>query len=125
MELRKRRVGDLPVQDEYVCDLTEFLDQFRDEGWMPLRHYIIASELELADGILPIRLPGCTVGAVYLDENQTIRKVVIDGNAYKELYPEDINELVVSYIGQPVTVGREEHGEKPTVSGHAWHESSR
>ena len=100
MELRKRRVGDLPVQDEYVCDLTEFLDQFRDEGWMPLRHYIIASELELADGILPLRLPGCTVGAVYLDENQTIRKVVIEDNAYKELCPEDVNEQVAAYTGR-------------------------
>lgn len=123
MELRKRRVGDLPVQDEYVCDLTEFLDQFRDEGWMPLRHYIIASELELADGILPLRLPGCTVGAVYLDENQTIRKVVIDGNAYKELYPENINELVATYIGQSITVGRELHGEKSAVSGHAGYDT--
>ena len=119
MELRKRRMGDLPVHDEYVCELTEFLDQFRDESWMPLRHYIIASELEFADGILPIRLPGCTVGAIYLDENRAIRKVVIEGNAYKALYPENINELVATYIGQSITVGRELHGEKSAVSGHA------
>ena len=125
MELRKRRLGDLPVHDEYVCELTEFLDQFRDESWMPLRHYIIASELEFADGILPLRLPGCTVGAVYLDENQTIRKVVIEGNAYKELYPEDINGQVATYMGQTITVRREEHGEKSSVSGHAGNESRR
>ena len=125
MELRKRRLGDLPVHDEYVCELTEFLDQFRDESWMPLRHYIIASELEFADGILPLRLPGCTVGAVYLDENQTIRKVVIEGNAYKELYPEDINGQVATYMGQTITVRREEHCEKSAVSGHAGNESRR
>lgn len=125
MELRKRRVGGLPVQDEYVCDLTEFLDQFRDEGWMPLRHYIIASELELADGILPLRLPGCTVGAVYLDENQTIRKVVIEDNAYKELCPEDVNEQVAAYTGQIITIRREDHGEPEAVSHHAGNKPRR
>lgn len=119
MELRKRRMGDLPVHDEYVCELTEFLDQFRDESWMPLRHYIIASELEFADGILPIRLPGCTVGAIYLDENRAIRKVVIEGNAYKELYPENINQMVSAYAGQTITIRREDHDEKQAVPGHA------
>lgn len=125
MELRKRQMGDLPVRDEYVCELTKFLDQFRDGSWMPLRHYMIASKLEFADGILPIRLPGCTVGAVYLDENRTIRKVVIEGNAYKALYPENINEQVATYIGQSITVGRDEHGEKSAVSHHAGNKPCR
>ena len=89
---------------EYFCELTEFLDNITEKKRLSRRHYILALPCDFADGVLPIRLPGSTVGGVFIDENNVITKVVIDGNYYKNIYPGNINEMLERYVGEKISV---------------------
>lgn len=51
-----------------------------------------------------LRLPGSTVGGVFVDKDHVIIKVLIDGNYYKNIYPEDINEMLEGYVGEKITI---------------------
>lgn len=89
---------------EYFCELTELLDNITEKKRPSRRHYILAKPCDFADGTLPIRLPGSTVGGVFLDKDNVITKVQIDGNYYKDIYPEDINEMLERYVGEKITI---------------------
>ena len=71
---------------------------------MSRRHYILAKPCDFSDKVLPIRLPGSTVGGIFLDKNNVITKVLIDGNYYKDMYPKNINEMLERYVGEKITV---------------------
>ena len=105
MELENKYVGSKYNElHEYFCELTEFLDNITEKKRLSLRHYILASSCDFADGALPIRLPGSTVGGVFLDKDNVITKVQIDGNYYKDIYPRDINEMLEKYVGEKITI---------------------
>lgn len=89
---------------EYFCELTEFLDNITEKKRLSRRHYILGKPCDFAEGVLPIRLPGSTVGGVFVDKDHVIIKVLIDGNYYKNIYPEDINEMLEGYVGEKITV---------------------
>lgn len=89
---------------EYFCELTEFLDNITEKKRLSRRHYILAKPCDFAEGVLPIRLPGSTVGGVFVDKDHVIIKVLIDGNYYKNIYPEDINEMLEGHVGEKITV---------------------
>ena len=89
---------------EYFCELTEILDNITEEKRLSRRHYILAKPCDLRDGVLPIRLPGSTVGGVFVDKDHVIIKVLIDGNYYKDIYPKDINEMLERYVGEKITI---------------------
>ena len=89
---------------EYFCELTEFLDNITEKKRLSRRHYILAKPCDFAECVLPIRLPGSTVGGVFVDKDHVIIKVLIDGNYYKNIYPEDINEMLEGYVGEKITV---------------------
>ena len=81
MELENKYVGSKYNElHEYYCELTEFLDNITERKRYSLRHYILALSCDFADSVLPIRLPGSTVGGVFIDKNNIITKVIIDGN---------------------------------------------
>lgn len=105
MELENKYVGSKYNSFcEYFCELTEFLDNITEKKRLSRRHYILAKPCDFKDGSLPIRLPGCTVGGVFIDENNVITKVLIDGNYYKDIYPKDINRLLKRYVGEKITI---------------------
>ena len=87
---------------EYYCELTELLDDITEKKRLSMKHYILALPYDFADGVLPIRLPGSTVGGVFIDKNKVIIKVQIDGNYYKNIYPENINEILEKYKGEKI-----------------------
>ena len=89
---------------EYFCELTEFLDNITEKKIASRRHYILAKPCDYSDGVLPIRLPGSTVGGIFIDKNNVITKVQIDGNYYKDIYPKDINKMLERYVGEKITV---------------------
>lgn len=90
---------------EYFCEVTKFLDNITErKRSLMLKHYILALPCDFSGGVLPIRLPGSTVGGVFIDKNNIITKVIIDGNYYKDIYPENINETLKKYVGEKVTV---------------------
>ena len=105
MELENKYVGSKYNElHEYFCELTEFLDNITEKKRLSRRHYILANPCDFADGALPIRLPGSTVGGVFIDKNNVITKVQIDGNYYKDMYPNNINEMLERYVGEKITV---------------------
>lgn len=105
MELENKYVGSKYNElHEYFCELTEFLDNITEKKRLSRRHYILVLPCDFADGALPIRLPGSTVGGIFLDKNNVITKVLIDGNYYKDMYPKNINEMLERYVGEKITV---------------------
>ena len=105
MELENKYVGSkYNSLCEYFCELTELLDNITEKKRLSRRHYILAKPCDFADGVLPIRLPGSTVGGVFLDKDNVITKVQIDGNYYKDIYPRNINEMLEQYVGEKITV---------------------
>lgn len=89
---------------EYFCELTEFLDNITEKKRPLRRHYILGKPCDFAEGVLPIRLPGSTVGGVFVDKDHVIIKVLIDGNYYKDIYPKDINKMLERYVGEKITI---------------------
>ena len=105
MELENKYVGsEYNSFCEYFCELTEFLDNITEKKRLSRRHYILALSCNFADGVLPIRLPGSTVGGVFIDKDNIITKVQIDGNYYKDIYPKNINKMLERYVGEKITV---------------------
>lgn len=105
MELENKYVGSKYNElHEYYCELTEFLDNITEKKRLSRRHYILALSCDFDGGLLPIRLPGSTVGGVFIDKNNIITKVKIDGNYYKDIYPKDINKMLEKYVGEKITV---------------------
>lgn len=89
---------------EYFCELTELMDNITEKRRLSRRHYILAKPCDFAEGVLPIRLPGSTVGSVFINKNNVITKVQIDGNYYKDIYPKDINKMLERYVGEKIIV---------------------
>ena len=105
MELENKYVGSKYNElHEYFCELTEFLDNITEKKRLSRRHYILGKPCDFAEGVLPIRLPGSTVGGVFVDKDHVIIKVLIDGNYYKDIYPKDINEMLERYVGEKITI---------------------
>lgn len=89
------------MKGEYVCELTVDLDKIAglDTENKPFYcHYLLDSFVN-DKSILPIRVPGGTVGGIRLDENNAIIDIKIDRNYTIKTYPEDINEVMKKYIG--------------------------
>ena len=100
MKLQLRRYG---VTDEYRCDLTRYLDEVaklsETEYYDLYHHYIVADELCMKEKVLAIRVPGGTVGGIWIDDHNVIQRINIDTDYVVKTYPDDVNELVKKYIG--------------------------
>lgn len=105
MELKRRKIRG-EVNDAWVCELTWFLDQVA--GLDEKLHYIIENSLILSDDEDPatyyIRVPGGTVGSIWLDENYNIRRIYIDVKYVVRSYPVDVNEQVKKFVGERLMI---------------------
>lgn len=101
MELKRRKIQRGAITT-WTCEITWFLDQVA--GLDERLHYIVINDLILFDDEDPatyyIRVPGGTVGSVWLDENYNIRRIFIDTDFVVKSYPEDINEQVKKFLGE-------------------------
>ena len=95
---RKRSFG-----DHFVSDLTKELDKItkvnirEDDIYC---HYLLIDEWtkkNLNYGIA-IRIPDCTVGALWINAKREIVEISIDSNRIIT-YPDNINEIMKKYIG--------------------------
>lgn len=100
MKLKPRR----SFIDEFICDLTNELDLLsgitKRKGYGLFQHYILFDNSCKKDKCLPIRVPGGTVGGVWIDDSNTIIKIHIDTKYVIKTYPENINELIKKFIGE-------------------------
>lgn len=93
------------TDDEYVCELTKELDElakisdYRKCGFC---HYILADNYCKKEKCLAIRVPGGTVGSVWIDDNDVITKIVIDTDYVIKTYPNNVNGLMEKYIGEVI-----------------------
>lgn len=102
MKLERRR----SFNDEFICELTKELDTLagldKRKGYDFYQHYILIDRPIQAvgtDKCLPIRVPGGTVGALWIDENKSIINVAIDTEYVVRTYPENINFTMEKYKG--------------------------
>ena len=88
---------------EYTCELTKELDSLAKltdkEFYDVFYHYIVADEYCKKQKCLAIRVPGGTVGGIWIDDNNVITKIVIDTGYVVKTYPSNVNDLVQKFVG--------------------------
>ena len=103
MKLSNRRTV---FNHEYICELTKKLDLLAElidkEFYDVFYHYIVADGYCKADKCLAIRVPGGTVGGIWLDDNNVITKIVIDTDYVVKTYPSNINDLIQDFVGEVI-----------------------
>lgn len=87
--------------DMWLCELTDELNKLAgyDQSRF-LRHYVYAKSEDFEEKELAIRVPGCTVGGIWLDEDNQIIRVLVEG----ERYPDNINDIMKKYVGETIEV---------------------
>lgn len=91
---------------EYRCELTKELDVLskltKNDYYDMFYHYVLADDLCIKDRCLAIRVPGGTVGSIWIDENNVITDIKIDTDYVVKTYPNNINELMQKFINQAI-----------------------
>ena len=91
---------------EYYCEITEELDNLsgvlKISEVFDLRHYILADDFCVNRKCLAIRIPGGTVGGVWIDDKNVITKIKVDTDYVVKSYPKDVNEKAQKYVGQSI-----------------------
>lgn len=92
--------------EEYRCELTKELDIIsgisKEHYYSMFYHYILADDWCKKQKCLAIRVPGGTVGGIWIDDNNTITKVVVDTDYVVKSYPDNVNELIQKFIGKVI-----------------------
>lgn len=89
---------------EYYCDLTREIDQILGLSSDQYRkHYILANDSMIKDKCLAIRIPGGTVGGIWINNENIIVRVFVNPEYYViEKYPADINEKLAHFVGEKI-----------------------
>ena len=99
------------LSHEYHCKLTKDLDELAgfDKKMIDeyaYGHYILATESDMRQKLLYIRIPGGTVGNIFLDKTENIiTKITIDKDYVVDSYPENVQEYVQKYVGEKIEIG--------------------
>lgn len=91
---------------EYRCALTKELDSLskisKNDYYDLFYHYILADDLCIKDRCLNIRVPGGTIGGIWIDENNVITDIKIDTDYVVKTYPSNVNEIMQKFIGEVI-----------------------
>lgn len=102
MKLEKRKHW----EDEFICELTKELDALaglsKSEYYDFFHHYILADDWCKKEKCLAVRVPGGTVGGVWIDDNNVITKIVIDTTYTVKTYPDNINDVIQKFVGEVI-----------------------
>lgn len=92
--------------NEYRCEITRELDSLaklkENDHYDFFYHYILADDYCKSIKCLAIRVPGGTVGSIWIDDNNVITKIFIDTNYVIKTYPDNINELLQNFVGEVI-----------------------
>lgn len=105
MKLEQRCEWD---KTDFRCDLTYALDGAASLDQMPCydlyHHYVLVDAIALKEKVIPIRVPGGTVGAIWIDEDNKIIKIQIDRDYVVKTYPLNTHEIIASFIGETIEI---------------------
>lgn len=105
MKLKRRKIHG-EVRKAWTCEITWFLDQVA--GLDERLHYIVINDLILFDDEEPatyyIRVPGGTVGSIWLDDDHSIKEIFIDPNYVVKSYPANINKQIKKFVGERMII---------------------
>ena len=94
------------TEDEFTCELTLKLDSLAkltdEEFYDVFHHYILADKWCKKEKCLAIRVPGGTVGGIWLDDNNIITKIDIDVDYVVKTYPSNVNDIIQKFVGEVV-----------------------
>ena len=93
-------------KDQYRCALTIELDLLskiaEKEFYAFYYHYVLADGLCKQEKCLAIRVPGGTVGGIWIDDNNVITDIKIDTDYVVKTYPSNVNKLIKKFIGEVI-----------------------
>lgn len=94
----------ISMMEEYYCDLTSELDSISglDKCYTHYKHYILADAFCVKEKCLAIRVPGCTVGGIWIDDENHITKISMSNNYVFKSYPDNINDVMQKYVGTKI-----------------------
>ena len=93
----------------YYCKFTEELDRcagFDTREYPYYKHYLL--DYSHTDGFhnYPIRVPGGTVGGVWVDDHNVIVNIKIDRNYVVKTYSDEMDAIIEKYIGKKIKFER-------------------
>lgn len=93
----------------YYCSLTEELDkcaEFNAKKCPYYKHYLL--DYRNIDGFynFPIRVPGRTIGGVWVDNHNVITNIKIDRSYAVKTYSNELDAIIEKYIGKKIELER-------------------
>ena len=93
----------------YYCKLTEELDRcagFDKKVYKYYKHYLL--DYRNIDGFynFPIRVPGRTIGGVWVDNHNVITNIKIDRSYAVKTYSNELDAIIEKYIGKKIEFER-------------------
>ena len=91
---------------EFRCALTQKLDALSkidtSKCYDLFHHYILVDHIGIEEKCLAIRVPGGTVGGIWINENNIITKIHVDTDYVVRTYPSNVNELIQKFVGEAI-----------------------
>lgn len=93
----------------YYCKFTEELDRcagFDKKVYKYYEHYLL--DYRNVDGFYnyPIRVPGGTVGGIWVDDHNVIIAIKVDTEYVVKTYSDELGAIIEKYIGKKIEFER-------------------
>lgn len=86
-----------------IKEITTELDRLAGlKPERPWKHYVLASDEPRHDECLLIRVPGGTVGSIWINEDHVITNILIDTDYVVKTYSADVNEQMQKFIDRKI-----------------------
>ena len=94
---------------QYYCKFTEELDRcagFDTREYPYYKHYLLDYRDRDRFHNFPIRVPGGTVGGIWVDDHNVITNIKIDRSYVVKTYSDELDAIIEKYIGKKIKFER-------------------